>query len=348
MRPGKQKQKATVLGVLVASFLVFSGFFTIYQYYTSGHKKGSKQSLRENAALESSEVGPGVGSSSGTQRSPEISLRKPSAENQVKEGLVNDKPLTETDIQTLIQDFSNPQNFADNKVQLFKLSNGNKRRIFNYLTKKMDPTLDLSFVLRALDVIKLLCEDDPQLPQIEIIPILRNFLNEKNPLLVRGSLRVLSVLPSEEALKILAGNLNQEDSAISAEIMNQLGERARRQDSGPRDLNLDQEIIKTLEHYRISGQNNLEINEAAIRALIGIKGSQSFDYLSEQLNRSDINLDLKNEIALGLGAWGPRSLSKLRGYLSYLKSLPPVPNPLVDRIRVQGILQTQNAIQGLQ
>lgn len=347
MSSKKKNQMARGLGVLIASLLVCLGTFIVFQYFAPRHTTESSRLVPGVAELGSPQLLPGGLPSSETQKSSASTRRKPGTESS-GEGNFNEKPLTEADIQALVQGFSNPQDYATNKARLFRFSKANKFLVFAYLTKKLAPPLDLPFVVRALDILRMLYEDNPQLPQREVLPILQNFLSDKNPLLVRGSLRALAALSSEEALKILARNLNQEDSAISAEIMNHLNERSRRQDSTLRDMNLDQDIMRTLEYYRRSGQNNLEINTAALRALIGIKGNQTFDYLAEQLNKPDINLDLKNEIALGLTAWGPRSLPQLQRYLRYLKSLRPETNPLVDQTRLQGILQTQNAIQRLQ
>ncbi|OYZ13324.1 MAG: hypothetical protein B7Y39_18100 [Bdellovibrio sp. 28-41-41] len=252
--------------------------------------------------------------------------------------------ITEDELNDLINSFFGPENFEKLRLKVNQLSNSDLKKIVNYFSLHLYPVSDLKFTLRGLDFLKLIFEKDSLVVTSESQQVLKNLLLDNNPMIVRGALRVIATLNTEEALGLLASSVNQEDSSISAEVMNIIATKMNQHAGYFLTANLDQKIIEKVQYFETHGQGTLEVSASSIQVLTKLKSNVSLAYLADKIKSSDLNLNLKNEIAKSLPAWGQVSLNILEYYHAYLLTLRKEANPMIDRDRIEGLQITAEAL----
>jgi hypothetical protein len=280
------------------------------------------------------------------QRQPAQTLATTAASTKVVDQKIAEEKrlITEDEIKELTTSFFGPENFEKLKLKVNQFSESDFKKIVNYFSFHLYPVSDLKFTLRGLDFLKLIFAKDSSVVTSELLQALKNLTLDNNPAIVRGALRVLATLNTEEALGILAASIDQEDSSISAEAMNIIAAKMNQHVGYFLNANLDQKIIEKVQYFETHGQGTLEVSTSSIQILTKIKSNVSLVYLADKIRSSDLNLNLKNEIAKSLPAWGQVSLGTLEYYQAYLQSLRKEVNPMIDRDRREGLQITAEAL----
>lgn len=291
-------------------------------------------------------------SSHSTTQAQTMYTRKPSAnQNQRVESIMNKEKSTiiaPEEIEKMIKSVRSPENFDKLRTKLNMLDNENQKKIIFYLHKKFYPVTNLRYTLRALDIFQILFKKNPSLINSDLQHLFEILIKENNPPIVRGVLRTLGELDSHEAIDILTDNITHEDFTLSLEAIQVISNKIENHDDYCTKKQIDLKIIKQVQYLETHGLNTSEVMSTAILALTKIKTKISFTYLSKLLEKSDVNLTLKNKIAESLPNWGIIALPELKKHLQYLNSLEKEQDALADQNRINGLKVTLDSIKRIQ